>query len=48
MKEIWFIRHGESASNAGEVTNAPDSIPLTVKGHKQALKLSEPIEGSLN
>ncbi len=33
-----------SASNAGAVTNALDSIPLTVKGHKQALELSERIQ----
>jgi len=44
MKEIWFIRHGESAANAGEVTHAPDSIPLTAKGHKQASEMGNRIE----
>jgi broad specificity phosphatase PhoE len=44
MKEIWFIRHGESTSNAGLTTDAPDTIPLTAKGHQQALYLSETIE----
>lgn len=36
MKKIWFIRHGESASNAGEVTNDPHSTPLTEVGQQQA------------
>lgn len=36
MPVIRFIRHGQSASNAGEVTAYPDTIPLTPLGHAQA------------
>lgn len=35
-KTIWLIRHGESAANAGQASEAPDSIPLTEKGFEQA------------
>jgi len=36
MPVIRCIRHGQSASNAGEVTEYPDTIPLTPLGHAQA------------
>jgi broad specificity phosphatase PhoE len=36
MPIIRCIRHGQSASNAGEVTQYPDTIPLTRLGHAQA------------
>jgi len=36
MPTIRCIRHGQSASNAGEVTEYPDTIPLTSLGHAQA------------
>lgn len=36
MTRIRLIRHGQSASNAGEVTAHPDTIPLTPLGHAQA------------
>lgn len=36
MPVIRLIRHGQSASNAGEVTDYPDTIPLTPLGHAQA------------
>ncbi len=36
MPLIRMIRHGQSASNAGEVTGYPDTIPLTSLGHAQA------------
>jgi broad specificity phosphatase PhoE len=36
MKEIWFIRHGESLSNAGLPTEHPAKTPLTEQGHRQA------------
>ena len=36
MPLIRCIRHGQSASNAGEVTQYPDTIPLTGLGHAQA------------
>lgn len=43
MKEIWFIRHGESKSNAGEIVSDVSDLsatPLTEKGYEQAKKLS--------
>lgn len=36
MKEIWFIRHGESESNAGFITPEPENIALTEKGIEQS------------
>ena len=36
MPCIRCIRHGQSASNAGEITQYPDTIPLTALGHRQA------------
>lgn len=36
MSFIRLIRHGQSASNAGEVTTCPDTIPLTALGKAQA------------
>lgn len=41
MTEVWFIRHGESAANAGLATANPAEIPLTDRGHEQARKVSE-------
>lgn len=40
MAEIWFIRHGQSLANAGQVTEGTDSVPLTDLGHQQALAVS--------
>ena len=36
---MWFVRHGQSASNAGEVTFDPAAIPLTPLGLVQAAQL---------
>jgi probable phosphoglycerate mutase len=36
MTEFWFIRHGESESNAGFTSNSDQSTPLTAKGKLQA------------
>ncbi len=36
MKQIWFIRHGESLSNAGLPTEHPAITPLTELGQQQA------------
>ncbi|MGE4537825.1 MAG: histidine phosphatase family protein [Desulfovibrio sp.] len=36
MPLFRLIRHGQSASNAGHVTDYPDTIPLTDLGHGQA------------
>lgn len=38
---IRLIRHGESEANAGLPTEAPSTIPLTAKGHEQALALAQ-------
>lgn len=34
--EIWLVRHGQSAANAGLPTDDPDGIPLTDQGVAQA------------
>jgi len=36
MTDIWFIRHGESESNAGLPSSSDRSTPLTPKGIEQA------------
>ena len=43
MKEVWFIRHGESEANAGLASSDPALIPLTEKGYQQAMKVSTTI-----
>ena len=35
-KEVWFIRHGESVSNANLPTTHPAESALTAKGHREA------------
>jgi probable phosphoglycerate mutase len=40
-KTILFIRHAESAANAGLATASPDSIPLTEKGVEQSKLLAD-------
>ena len=35
-KEVWFIRHGESVSNANLPTTHPSASELTEKGHREA------------
>lgn len=40
MLTIRFIRHAESAANAGAATSDPASIPLTPRGHDQARAVS--------
>lgn len=35
-KEVWFIRHGESVSNANLPTTHPAASELTRKGHREA------------
>lgn len=35
-KEVWFIRHGESVSNANLPTTHPAESELTEKGHREA------------
>lgn len=42
-KQIWMYRHAESLSNAGERTFDVTQIPLSEKGHKQALELAAAI-----
>jgi len=39
MTEVWFIRHGESESNAGEVIQSRSSSNLTKLGREQASAL---------
>ncbi|MEM8533093.1 MAG: histidine phosphatase family protein [Chloroflexota bacterium] len=40
LREVWFIRHGESEANAGLATGDPDTIRLTPAGHQQARRVS--------
>lgn len=41
MLTVHFVRHGESAANAGNVSSNPALIPLTEKGWEQARAVSE-------
>lgn len=43
MTQIWLIRHGESTSNAGLVTESYYQNPLTLKGESQAKNLPDQI-----
>ena len=36
MRKIWFIRHGESQANAGEIVDDTRTVQLTRKGWDQA------------
>lgn len=44
MKNILIVRHAESLANAGERTNAHDTIPLSEKGKIQAQELVKKLE----
>ena len=39
--EIWLVRHGQSAANAGLPTDDPAAIPLTDKGHVQSREFAQ-------
>jgi len=39
MKRIYFVRHGESESNAGGIRSGPDT-PLTQRGYEQAEQIA--------
>jgi alpha-ribazole phosphatase len=39
LRTVFLVRHGESASNAGGVTMPHALIPLTARGHQQAMDL---------
>lgn len=41
MKQVWFIRHAESLSNAGFATDSPHDIGLSAKGTEQALAIAQ-------
>lgn len=41
MTEFWFIRHGESQSNAGLSSKADHSTPLTKRGELQSQCIAE-------
>ncbi|MCA9995768.1 MAG: histidine phosphatase family protein [Anaerolineales bacterium] len=45
MPEVWFIRHGESISNANLVTSHPALSPLTPKGEQEALLIPGAFNG---
>ncbi len=44
MTKFWFIRHGESTSNAGLPSDSDELTPLTIKGEMQAQYVAEYIE----
>ncbi len=44
MKTIYLVRHGESASNAGQATDDPGLIPLTDLGEAQARQLAAELD----
>ena len=39
-KHIYFVRHGESVSNAGGITMEHAKIPLTPRGYAQAIAVA--------
>ena len=41
MKTFWFIRHGQSKSNAGEKSTSPSTTPLTENGQLQAKHIAD-------
>lgn len=45
MSEVWFIRHGESISNANLVTKHPVQSPLTQKGEQEAALVPSAFKG---
>jgi broad specificity phosphatase PhoE len=45
MRTITFIRHGQSAANAGGVTQENHAIPLTALGHRQAAHIAGLLPG---
>ncbi len=40
-KQVWFIRHGQSVTNAGGTWHDAQSIPLTEHGHRQAKAVAQ-------
>lgn len=43
-KNIYLIRHGQSAANAGMRTDSPEDIPLTELGRRQARELLDRLQ----
>ena len=41
VRELWFIRHGESQANAGFATSDPATVSLTDLGRRQAQTVSQ-------
>lgn len=41
--QFWFVRHAQSAANAGLKTSDPATIPITSLGQGQSIKLAEEI-----
>jgi broad specificity phosphatase PhoE len=48
MQEFWFIRHGESATNAGLTSDSDQSTVLTELGHQQARHVAAAIPKTPN
>ncbi|HEU4411254.1 MAG TPA: histidine phosphatase family protein [Polyangiaceae bacterium] len=45
MRQVWLIRHGESAANAGLATQDAAAIPLTARGRAQAELVARALPG---
>lgn len=41
LRNVYFVRHGESQSNAGGITMPHADIPLTAAGRLQAIELAD-------
>ena len=46
MTEFWFIRHGESESNAGLASKSDQDTPLTRRGLLQAQHIADHLSGA--
>ena len=46
MKELYFVRHGESLWNVADKICGATDVPLTEKGHEQAVKTGQLIVAS--
>lgn len=44
LREVWWVRHGESVGNAGERTKEPGSYSLTARGFAQANEFAKRLE----
>lgn len=41
LREVWLVRHGETAANAGRIIQGQTDEPLSEEGERQASRLGE-------